>query len=612
MKRLQQLASLGLALSLAACGGAGTSALLPGANAPGAPAHQGQPALAQVVIKIPAKPAAKAAARSSRPAFVSPATQSIAVQVDSGTPTVQNLTSTSPNCVVSEPLGALTCTVPIPAPAGAHTLTFVTYDRTGGLGNKLSASSIAATILANRTNTVNVTLDGIPASVQVVPLAPTNAFAGSLVSGFAFSGSAVPILITALDADGNYIVGTGAPSLIVSVTGASSGSGITVTPAGNRNPNEFTLASKALGTAKLSITATPSSASAGNPLVVNAPLTAATLTTTIAGTAGNYGSADGIGAAAQFNGPAGVAYDPVNKNLYVTDTDNCTVRQITTAAAVTTIAGTPGNCFPLADGTGNAASFQYPGGVVYDPANAQLYVTDNDNCAIRQVSTAGAVTTLAGNPMNCAFADGTGAAANFQYPNGVAYDPVNGYLYVTDQGNCAVRKVSTTGVVTTIAGNPALCGFADGTGTAANFQFPDGVAYDPVNGNLYVSDSLNCAVRQVTTAGVVTTIAGKGGTCGFADGTGTAALFNHDRGIVYDPATGNLYVTDTLNCVVRQVTIGGVVTTIAGKPGICNLGTDGLGTNSNFSTPEGVAYDSATGNLYVTDTGNDTVRQIQL
>ncbi len=610
MRRSIHPASLGLALSLAACGGSAGTAALP-ATAPGVAANHGQAATARVVIKIPPKSTARSVGR--KPAYVSPATQSIAVQVDAGTPVVQNLTSASPNCAVSEPLGALTCTVPISAPPGAHTLTFVTYDGLGAGGNKLSANSVAATIVANRTNTVNLTLAGIPASFQIVPVTPTNAFTGSLTSGFEFSGSALPLLIAALDADGNYIVGAGAPSLAVSVTGAGAGSGIAITPAGNRNPNEFTLASTGLGTARLAISATPNSTPAGSPLVVNATLTAATLTTTIAGTPGAYGSGDGTGSGAQFFAPAGVAYDPATSNLYVTDTDNCTLRQVTTAGAVTTIAGTAGNCFVFSDGTGGAATFQYPGGIAYDPANGQLYVTDNDNCAIRQVTTAGAVTTIAGaGPAVCAFADGTGTAANFQYPNGAAYDSRTGDLYVADSGNCVIRKLTTGGAVTTIAGSPGNCVFADGTGTAAAFQYPNGIAYDSADGNLYVTDTFNCAIRRVTTAGVVTTIAGKAGTCSFADGTGAAGLVNNPKGIAYDSVTGYLYVTDTQNCVIRQVTTAGAVTTIAGKPGTCYLAGDGLGASAYFQTPDGIAYDSDTGNLYVTDTGNQTVRRIQL
>ncbi|MGR4064877.1 MAG: hypothetical protein ACLQPV_05460, partial [Vulcanimicrobiaceae bacterium] len=368
-----------------------------------------------------------------------------------------------------------------------------------------------------------------------------------------------------------------------------------------------------LGTARLAISATPNSTPAGGPLVVNATLTAATLTTTIAGTPGAYGSGDGTGSGAQFFAPAGVAYDPATSNLYVTDTDNCTLRQVTTAGAVTTIAGTAGNCFVFSDGTGSAATFQYPGGIAYDPANGQLYVTDNDNCAIRQVTTAGAVTTIAGaGPAVCAFADGTGTAANFQYPNGAAYDSRTGDLYVADSGNCVIRKLTTGGVVTTIAGSPGNCVFADGAGTAAAFQYPNGIAYDSADGNLYVTDTFNCAIRRVTTAGVVTTVAGKAGVCSFADGSGSAALVNNPKGIAYDSATGYLYVTDTQNCVIRQVTTAGAVTTIAGKPGTCYLAGDGLGASAYFQTPDGVAYDSDTGNLYVTDTGNQTVRRIQL
>jgi DNA-binding beta-propeller fold protein YncE len=172
--------------------------------------------------------------------------------------------------------------------------------------------------------------------------------------------------------------------------------------------------------------------------------------------------------------------------------------------------------------------------------------------------------------------------------------------------------------VTTIAGNPGTCRqsptFSDGSGTSALFNQPVGIAYDPSNGDLYVTDSKNCAIRQVTVAGAVTTIAGNPGTCGFSNGSGTSALFNVPEGLTYDSSNGNLYVVDSGNCAIRQVTIAGAVTTIAGNPSTCDQSptfSNGSGTSALFFAPEFIAYDSANDELYLTDTGNDVIRQIK-
>jgi len=157
--------------------------------------------------------------------------------------------------------------------------------------------------------------------------------------------------------------------------------------------------------------------------------------------------------------------------------------------------------------------------------------------------------------------DGTGAAARFYEPGGVAVDRA-GNIYVTDMRNHTIRKVTTAGVVTTLAGTAGLVGSTDGTGTAARVYEPKDVAIDSA-GNVYVADFGNHTIRKVTTAGVVTTLAGTAGLAGSADGTGAAARFNLPRGVAVDGAS-NVYVADTYNHTIRKVTAAGVVTTLAG------------------------------------------------
>jgi hypothetical protein len=330
--------------------------------------------------------------------------------------------------------------------------------------------------------------------------------------------------------------------------------------------------------------------------------------TTLAGLAGSSGANDGTGSAAQFYSPQGVAVDSAG-NVYAADSGNNTIRKVTPAGVVTTLAGSAGNS-GSADGTNSAAQFNYPLDVAVDSAG-NVYVADSGNSTIRKVTPAGVVTTLAGSAGNWDYADGTGTNALFNGPEGVAVDSA-GNVYVADVYNNAVRKVTPAGVVTTLAGSPQfdpagtlLFGSADGTGSAAQFYYPEGVALDKA-GNVYVADCNNCTIRKVTPAGVVTTLAGSAW-YGSADGTGSAARFFQARGLAVDSA-GNVYVADTPNYTVRKVTPAGVVTTLAGLAGAFGY-ADGTGTNALFERPECVTVDT-NGNLYVTDGHADTIRKV--
>jgi hypothetical protein len=213
------------------------------------------------------------------------------------------------------------------------------------------------------------------------------------------------------------------------------------------------------------------------------------------------------------------------------------------AQVVTTLAGSTNG---FADGTGTAAQFNNPAGVCSDGAG-NLFVTDAMNNRVRRIVIAtGVVTTLAGSTPG--FANGTGAAAQFSCPNGVCSDGA-GNLFVVDVGNHRIRRiVIATGVVTTLAGS--TLGFVNGTGTAAQFNFPAGVCSDGA-GNLFVTDQFNHCIRRIVIAtGVVTTLAG--GTPGFADGTGAAAQFLNPHGVCSDGA-GNLFVAERTNCRVRRI-----------------------------------------------------------
>ena len=311
------------------------------------------------------------------------------------------------------------------------------------------------------------------------------------------------------------------------------------------------------------------------------------------------GSTDGTGAGASFSQPHGVAVIPSSGDIVVVDRSNHRIRLVTPAGVVTTLAGSSQG---FADGTGAAASFNGPVGVAVIPSSGVIVVADEGNHRIRLVTyPGGVVTTLAGSSQG--FADGTGAAASFNGPHGVAVIPSSGVIVVGDTSNHRIRLVTPLGVVTTLAGSSQS--FADGTGTGASFNYPLGVAVIPSSGVIVVADSGNNRIRLVTPAGVVTTLAGNA-SAAFANGTGTGASFSDPREVAVT-SSGDIVVADGVNHRIRLVTPAGVVTTLAGSgsPAFAN----GTGTGASFSQPRGVAV-TPTGDVVVGDTFNHRIRLI--
>jgi hypothetical protein len=348
--------------------------------------------------------------------------------------------------------------------------------------------------------------------------------------------------------------------------------------------------------------------SAGNVYVADSlnrtirKITSAGAVSTLAGTAGSSGSADGTGSAARFSYPYGIATDSVG-NVYVADTNN-TIRMITSAAVVSTLAGTAGSSGSV-DGTGAAARFNFPSGVTTDSAS-NVYVTDTNNNTIRKITPAGVVSTYAGLAGSKGSTDGAVAAARFYLPRGIASDS-SGNFYVADSYNQTIRKITAAGAVSTFVGSVALPGSLDGSGTAARFNAPLGVATDSTK-NVYVADTYNHTIRKISADGVVSTLAGLAGTSGSANGTGTAARFSSPYGVATDSA-GNVYVADTNNNTIRKITPAGTVSTLAGTAGSVGSSLDGTWTAAQFDIPYSVATDSA-GNVYVAERGSSTIRKI--
>ena len=316
---------------------------------------------------------------------------------------------------------------------------------------------------------------------------------------------------------------------------------------------------------------------------------------TLAGTAGVVDSLDGIGAAARFRQPTGVAVSPDGTVLYVTDFTDDTVRKVIVASgAVTTVAGKTG-VVGAADGIGVAASFNGPDNIATDGIN--LYLTDFNNNKIRKIEIAtGAVTTLAGAGASGSL-DGAGTAATFNGPTGIAISPDATTLFVTDFNSNAIREiVIASGAVTTVVTN-------------ANLGSPAGIATDGTN--LYVCGFGSNVISQVVIAtGAISTLAGSTSSAGSADGTGTAANFANPNGIAL--LGGNLYVTDSYDDLVRKIVISsGVVTTVAGTARTAGS-ANGVGAAAGLNYPIGISANGTNGTrLFIGDAGNSIVREIQ-
>lgn len=318
----------------------------------------------------------------------------------------------------------------------------------------------------------------------------------------------------------------------------------------------------------------------------------------LAGSATEYGDVDGNGAAARFNRAAGVALGP-GGDLFVADGGNCRVRKVSPAGVVSTVATMPDQCRSSAGGF--ERTWTFPTGVAVD-ASGYIYAAGAG--AVRKISPTGEIGTLAGVPGQSGSADGQGSAAGFGSSiTGLVVD-AGGTLFVADADNHTLRTVSPAGVVATLAGQAGAVGRVDAAGAAARFAFPGALALGPA-GELYVSDIGNRNIRKVTRAGEVSTFAAL--EVLYADGTGGQARFFEPAGLAA-AADDTVYVADTRNHVIRRINPCGEVSTLAGLAGTPGS-ADGVGAAARFNRPEGVAVD-ARGNVYVADSLNYTVRVI--
>jgi serine/threonine-protein kinase len=331
------------------------------------------------------------------------------------------------------------------------------------------------------------------------------------------------------------------------------------------------------------------------------PTTPAVLTvSTVAGST-TAGHQDGTGAAAGFYYASGLAIGS-DGILYVGDFANSLVRKINlTTSVVTTFAGT--GAAGYADGSLTTAIFNGTANIVFDKSG-NLYVADEENNMIREITTAGNVVTVAGSGVQGG-TDGIGTAATFFHPEGMVID-ASGNMYVADN-NCTIRKINlSTKQVTTYAGT-GVRGFNDGPVASAQFSSPYGLAMD-ANGDIYVGDIVNNRIRKITVStGTVSTYAGSGAQ-GLSNGAASSATFFYPCGVAFD-SKGNLYVAELRNNTIRKIATDGTVSTYAGTG--AQGSANGPATSATFWQPIGLVID-ASGNIYVADEYNNEIRKISL
>jgi len=336
--------------------------------------------------------------------------------------------------------------------------------------------------------------------------------------------------------------------------------------------------------------------------------TNAQIITTVAGTgSAGFSGDNGQATSATVNQPYRVCFDAAG-NFYIADQNNNRIRKVTTAGIITTFAGNGTQGFSGDGGQATSAGLYSPLGMTFDGAG-NMFITDEDNFRIRKVKTTGVVTTVAGNGTGGFTGDGGSAtAAEILRPNESIVDAA-GNLYILDSQNNRIRKVNTAGAISTIVGSSTIAGYGgdNGQATVAELNLPSGLTSDP-SGNIYIADTYNNRIRMVNTAGIITTVVGTG-TAGFLGdgGQATTAEINFPRGVAF--AGGNLFIADEGNNRIRMVNSAGVISTIAGNGTTGFSGDGGAATAAELHSPTGVAFD-ANGNMFIADWVNNRVRKV--
>jgi sugar lactone lactonase YvrE len=335
---------------------------------------------------------------------------------------------------------------------------------------------------------------------------------------------------------------------------------------------------------------------------------------TIVGTTQGYAGDGGAATLAQLDQPYGLTFDGAG-NMYIADFSNNVIRLVNTSGIISTVVGNGYGAGSASGGyTGDgaaatAAEMYWPYAVVLD-ASGNMYISDYGNNVVRKVNTAGIISTFAGNGTQGYSGDGMQAtAAELYYPKGLAVDAL-GNLYIADYGNSVVRKVNAAGIISTVAGN-ATAGYTGdgGQATLAELNYPAGVTTD-ASGNLYIADSGNSLIRKVTSSGIISTVVGNTVTSGYSGdgGQATAATLSNPYGVTFD-ASGNMYIPDAFNNVIRKVNTTGIIYTLVGNGTAGNIGDGGPADLAEMFQASAVAINPS-GSLFIADEGNNAIRSL--
>jgi len=354
--------------------------------------------------------------------------------------------------------------------------------------------------------------------------------------------------------------------------------------------------------------------------------TEAQIITTVAGTyTYGYTGDEGQAVAAELNNPYGIVIDGVG-NIYISDQNNNRIRKINTAGIISTIAGSGTQGYSGDGGAATLASFYSPEGLSFDGAG-NLYIADWYNNVVRMINTAGIINTVAGNGTASYNGDGGAAtAAGLNRPSGITFDSESN-MYIADEINNVIRRVNTAGIISTFVGNGYAAGTTSGSyggdggqATAAGLYYPRGLAFDGI-GNMYFADQGNNFIRKVNTSGIISSFAGSGipaNNFGYSGdgGAATAAKLYNPSGLALD-GEGNVYIVDSENNVIRKINTAGIISTVVGNGFDAGLGSGGYSGDEGFSTsaelslPRGLAFDGV-GNMYIADYLNNRIRKVSL
>ena len=341
------------------------------------------------------------------------------------------------------------------------------------------------------------------------------------------------------------------------------------------------------------------------------------------GTAGYSGDGGAATSASLSYSVTSVAINLLTGDLYIADYANNVVRMVTKSTGViSTVAGTGFTGYSGDNGPATRAALYNPGGVACDPTTANIYIADSGNNVIRMIKkSTGVITTVAGNGNSGYSGDGGRALSASIQPAGCAVDPITGNLYIVSQLNAVVRMVTTsTGIITTVAGsgNGTFTG-GSRPATSATLSFPRSVTVEAATGNFYIADTGNNILRMVTkSTGIISTVAGKvsrsnGNNAGYTGDGGQAVLarLNAPVGVAVNTISGDIYIADSGNNVIRMIKKNtGIITTVAGNGNFGYSGDGGRAISAMLSFPGGVAFDASSGTMYIADTGNNVIRNV--